>query len=92
MDLDFRSFDELTQRNPGALRFVMEAGHLYGDLGKYASVALMRMLYAGITGPALYMVWNDCCYGNTPEAITIMLERDIADIKDHISGVRGIPF
>ena len=83
---------ELVQGNPGALTFVIEASRMNEDLGKYAEAALLRMLYAGITGPALYMVWNDCCFRNTQEAITIMLERDISDIKDHISGGRGIPF
>lgn len=83
---------KLTQGNPGALRFVIEASKMNIELGEYAETALRRMLYAGITGPALYMVWNDCCFGNTKDAITIMLERDIADIKDHISGGRGIPF
>ena len=83
---------ELVQGNPGALTFVIEASKINEDIGKYTEAALLRMLYAGITGPALYMVWNDCCLRNTKEAITIMLERDIADIKDHISGGCGIPF
>lgn len=83
---------ELTQGNPGALTFVIEVSKMNIELGKYAEAALIRMLYAGITGPALYMVWHDCCFGNTKEAITVMLERDIADIKDHISGADGIPF
>lgn len=82
---------KLTQGNPGALTFVIEASKNMA-LGEYAETALRRMLYAGITGPALYMVWNDCCYRNTHDALVIMLERDIADIKDHISGGRGIPF
>ncbi len=83
---------DLTQGNPGALAFVLEAAKMPGDLSAYAETALRRMLYAGITGPSLYMVWNDCCFRNTHDALVIMLERDIADIKDHISGGRGIPF
>ena len=85
-------FMKLTQGNPGAVAFVVEAIRKPGDLRAYAEAALLRMLYAGITGPALYMVWNDCCFRNTHDALVIMLERDIADIKDHISGARGIPF
>lgn len=84
---------KLVQGNPGALQFVFEASRLPSiGIGKYAGAALERMLYAEITGAELYMLWNDCCFRNTPETIEILLERSIADIKDHISGARGIPF
>lgn len=84
---------KLVQGNPGALQFIIEASHLPAvGVGEYAEIAIERMLYAGITGPQLYMLWNDCCFRNTPETVKIMLERDIEDIKDHISGARGIPF
>ena len=84
---------KLVQGNPGALQFVFEASKFPPmGLGNYVGTAFERMLYAGITGAQLYMLWNDCCLRNTPEAVKIMLERDIEDIKDHISGCRGIPF
>ena len=85
---------KLVQGNPGALQFVFEASKLPRALGvgEYAGAAFERMLYAGITGADLYMLWNDCCFRNTPATIEILLERSIADIKDHISGARGIPF
>lgn len=84
---------KLVKGNPGALQFVFEASRLPSvGVGEYAGTAFERMLYAGITGAQLYMLWNDCCFRNTPEALIIMLERDIEDIKDHISGGRGIPF
>lgn len=83
----------ITEGNPGALTFLMEAYTKTGNPIK-AELAFQRMRNAGITGPRLYMLWNDCCGRDTDQAISIMTEKDITIILHHIDDGKGygIPF
>ena len=82
----------LVDGNPGALSFIIEAAHLPPQMQDYASTAFARMRYADIKGSQLYMIWEDCCHRNTNTAIKVLLEKSIDEIKEHISGPRGIEF
>lgn len=83
---------DIAEGNPGALTFLMEA-YMKGDPIK-AELAFQRMRNAGVTGPRLYMLWNDCCGRNTQQTIRVMTEKEIGIILHHIDdgGGRGIPF
>ena len=52
----------IAERNPGALAFLTDA---YLKDPFKAELGFRRMWDAGITGSRLYMLWNDCCGGNT---------------------------
>lgn len=81
----------LSNGNPGALQFIQEAALV--DPCR-AENGFNRMLRHDITGPKLYMLWNDCCDRNTQQAIDIMFSTNIKDIIEHINyeGGRGYRF
>ena len=80
---------DIAEGNPGAMTFMLSAYNSYPDL---ADRALFRMQTNGITGCALYMLWNDCCDRDTKMAIVAALYCPIGFLKDHINkrGGRGI--
>ena len=80
---------ELVEGNPGAMTFVRIAYTSYPDLADYA---FFRMECNGITGSALYMLWNDCCNRDTKMAVEAALYCPLGFLKDHINkgGGRGI--
>ena len=80
---------ELVEGNPGAMTFVRIAYTSYPDL---ANLAFFRMERNGITGSALYMLWNDCCDRDTKLAVEAALYCPLGFLKDHINkrGGRGI--
>ena len=80
---------ELVEGNPGAMTFVRIAYTSYPDL---ANLAFFRMERNGITGSALYMLWNDCCNRDTKMAVEAALYCPLGFLKDHINkrGGRGI--
>ena len=80
---------ELVEGNPGAMTFVRIAYTSYPDL---ANPAFFRMERNGITGSALYMLWNDCCDRDTKLAVEAALYCPLGFLKDHINqkGGRGI--
>jgi hypothetical protein len=84
------SFD-ICEGNPGALTFLMQAydKHLF-----VAEKAFQKMQDAGITGPKLYMIWNDCCDRDTDKAVDMMLNEDIDTIIKYINyeNGRGLPY
>ena len=77
--------------NPGTFTFLMEAYDLHA--GK-AECAFQKMQNAGITGPKLYMIWNDCCDRDTDKAVGMMLNEDIDTIIKYINYAagRGLPY
>ena len=79
---------ELVEGNPGAMTFVRIAYTSYPDL---ANPAFFRMKRNGITGSALYMLWNDCCDRDTKMAVEAALYCPLGFLKDHINkrGGRG---
>lgn len=81
----------IAEGNPGALAFLMNAYDM--DAFK-AERGFQKMQDAGITGSRLYMLWNDCCGGNTGLALIVMNDEDIGTILHRIDGGcgRGIPF
>lgn len=80
---------ELVEGNPGAMTFVRIAYTSYPDL---ANLAFSRMELNGITGSALYMLWNDCCDKDTKMALEAAFCCEIGFLKDHINkrGGRGL--
>lgn len=80
---------ELVEGNPGAMTFVRIAYTSYPDL---ANLAFFRMERNGITGSALYMLWNDCCDRDTKMAVEAALYCPLGFLKDHINkrGGRGL--
>ena len=79
----------LCRGNPGAMTFMGEA--YIKDMFR-AERGFQRMQDAGICGPKLYMIWNDCCGRDTEKALDVMNEERIPVILEHVSGLRGIPF
>ena len=79
---------ELVEGNSGAMTFVRIAYTSYPDL---ANLAFFRMERNGITGSALYMLWNDCCDRDTKMAVEAALYCPLGFLKDHINkrGGRG---
>lgn len=79
------SFD-ICEGNPGALTFLMQAydKHLF-----VAERAFQKMQDARITGPKLYMIWNDCCDRDTDKAVDMMLNEDIDTILHYINYENG---
>ena len=75
-----------TDYNPGALTFFCEAVKRKPDI---SLTAVDRMLFYGITGSKLYMLWNDCCDRDTEKTLYIMLENSIEDINKHINYENG---
>lgn len=55
-----------------------------------AEHAFTRMLENNIVGLDLCTLWNDCCDNNTDGAVQVILDHDIAEIKDHIA--KKIPY
>ena len=80
---------DICEGNPGALTFLMDA---YSKSPFDAENGFRRMANAGIKGPRLYMIWNDCCKRVTEKALDIMNKEPIESIKEHISGPYGVPF
>ena len=82
---------ELSDGNPGCMMFVIQALH---ETPGRAVTALQRAQLYDLKGSRLYMLWNDCCGGNTGLALIVMNEEDIGTILHHIDGGcgRGIPF
>ena len=80
---------DIAEGNPGAMTFMLSAYNSYPDL---ANLALIRMERNGITGSALYMLWNDCCDRDTKMAVEAALYCPLGFLKDHINkrGGRGI--
>lgn len=82
--------------NPGALRFMSEAYAFRPfKLGK-VEAAFSRVINAGVRGADLYILWNDCCDGDTEFALEVMSTKDLDEIKAHIAAEaengRGTPF
>lgn len=78
--------------NPGAIIFITE---LFSEFNpNLAAQILERMLFNGIKGSRLYMLWNDCCERDTAKTALIALTYPIKDIKAHINydAGRGIPY
>ena len=80
---------DIAEGNPGAMTFMLSAYNSYPDL---ANLALFRMERNGITGSALYMLWNDCCDRDTKMAVEAALYCPLGFLKYHINkrGGRGI--
>ena len=80
---------DIAEGNPGAMTFMLSAYNSYPDL---ANLALFSMERNGITGSALYMLWNDCCDRDTKMAVEAALYCPLGFLKDHINkrGGRGI--
>ena len=80
---------DIAEGNPGAMTFMLSAYNSYPDL---ANLALFGMERNGITGSALYMLWNDCCDRDTKMAVEAALYCPLGFLKDHINkrGGRGI--
>lgn len=84
----------VSEGNPGAATFCMEAIH-QENIEKYAIAAtLERMKSLDITGDKLYMIWNDCCNRDTEKTIKVMLENSKDDLLKHLNyeNGRGIPY
>lgn len=79
----------LCMGNPGAIVFMADA---YKKDMSRAERGFQRMQDAGICGSKLYMIWNDCCGGDTEKALDVMNEESIPVILEHISGPYGMPF
>lgn len=62
--LDF--FLDLNQGNPGAIVFTLIA---YDKDPTGAEIAFHRARELGIVGSRLYILWNDCCGGDTDLAL-----------------------
>ena len=80
---------DIAEGNPGAMTFMLSAYNSYPDL---ANLAFFRMERNGITGSALYMLWNDCCDRDTKLAVEAALYCPLGYLKYHINkkGGRGI--
>lgn len=72
--------------NPGALTFFCEA---IKHEPQKSLTAFDRMLFNGIKGSKLYMLWNDCCDRNTEKTLDIMMNNSIDDINKHINYENG---
>ena len=89
--LDTNNMVLMSDGNPGAMRFIVEAYRYNADK---CDRAFDKMKKAGIVGERLYMIWNDCCDRNTEMAVNIILTHEIDDIVKHINyeNGRGIPY
>lgn len=77
---------DIVEGNPGAMTFLMDA---YRIAMFRAEAAFDKMQKAGITGPKLYMIWNDCCNRNTERAINMILDNDVKVIEHFINYENG---
>ena len=80
---------EMAEGNPGTLTFILSA---YNDYPMTASRAMFRMEKNGITGCALYMLWNDCCNRDTRMALEAARYCPIKYLKEHINKEGGYGF
>lgn len=80
---------DLAEGNLGAMTFILTA---YTNYPILADKAFFRMESNGITGYALYMLWNDCCGRDTEMAIKAAFYCKLGFLKDHINkrGGRGL--
>lgn len=71
----------ITKGDPGVLIFLMDA---YDKSLSMAEFGFQRMRDAGITGPELYILWNDHCNRDTKMAMSIMINEEINKIIHYI--------
>ena len=88
---DEAPFMELSDGNPGAMRFIVDA---YRTSPVKADRVFRRMFYHGIVGAKLYMLWNDCCDCDTDLALAVADTNTVSELLRHINYEhgRGIPF
>jgi len=82
---------DLSEGNPGALVFMMDAH----EKNPFATeLAFERMNKFGIRDSKLYILWNDCCKRDTEKTILVMLNKPAEEIIRHINpdDICGIPF
>lgn len=77
----FDIITDLSDGNPGALTFLMEA---FNEGVPEFFPTVLKLDTAEIYGPEAYILWNDCCDRDIKKTIQMIKKLDVDELRSYV--------